>query len=701
MFGNIGGTAALQCNRCHRRGFRSTRDLRRHRPGCARRRPNRDNDRQAPDRSRSRSRSPCRERLRSRSCSCDDMDSADDTGGAGGAEDEVPDGSGNGAGPEGESDRGMSDEAKDILTCDDSVSGLSAAAGEGGGAAPGEVEGAASGLGRVLDAELEKLGRVGDDTEPYWSDDDSSDGEGWTGGPPRSDAGEDEWFDDQGGAAGDHPAPGSTAPLLGNVHKSIFKKAGARPIDGGDPRITDAQLNSRFTPFPNFTMATLGVWACMFNVSRKILSSLFDVLNYTYSFADGDLHAFNPQDLPQSADHFVADLRKAWPLLTAYEYKVDGHKANGTATQVDVVSFAMNEILQRLFLKNGAALEAVHNQGGKRMSQTEAEANNVVGKHVFAVPTQTEGEETFSENMNGHRVRRSPAAGIETVRLHSGQHAHIGDTVIVGGEGPFRLASLYWQMGAPPPLLAGKEPPADNSTSNGALRVGVRRFRFSPNVKGRHAAFSPQGWRRVWEEVGDEVITPVDIASVEELCIVEQEGSEGAGGARPGPHAARFSGAGFVRPAPGSGPARCSKLDVVKTPWNRRGPEGLDVDMRAPGVHHNKSGLGIVKLPMWYFTDAANAFKTAEYSASASYMGIGNLSQACQRRLKWSFLTSIAGPGAVWQQEHLPVAQLFGALQKGCMAYTPDGEKVSGRLVEGGPGRCRMCPRSTCSGLSR
>lgn len=96
---------------------------------------------------------------------------------------------------------------------------------------------------------------------------------------------------------------------------------------------------------------------------------LFDLLRFVDSTGSG----FNPIHVPESADHFIAKMRKRLPLLPVYGRDVDGK--NGSTAEAMETPF--NLILLRLFSCPKVMEEYRKNVGGHVMSEDELQRDGV------------------------------------------------------------------------------------------------------------------------------------------------------------------------------------------------------------------------------------------------------------------------------------------------------------------------------------
>ena len=100
----------------------------------------------------------------------------------------------------------------------------------------------------------------------------------------------------------------------------------------------DEIAKGQWAPFKNYTTLCLGVWSIMYKsyCPRTPLKALFHVLKMTHKDSDGKEHAFDPRHLPETADHFVRNVRRALPLLSVYEFAVPQKKKRYGAGEQNV-----------------------------------------------------------------------------------------------------------------------------------------------------------------------------------------------------------------------------------------------------------------------------------------------------------------------------------------------------------------------------
>lgn len=444
--------------------------------------------------------------------------------------------------------------------------------------------------------------------------------------------------------------------------------------------LKDEELTSPWRPFQNYTTLCLGVWASAHNISRAVLQDLFDIQRRIHVSQDGSQHAYNPHDLPMSAEHFVANFRRVLPRLKVYEYDVPGKidAETGRPSLVPVVSFAANEVLARNLRSPRAVASMLANPGGQIMSGSSCEANRIVDPHVLPVPTRR-ADGTMSENLHGLHCRRAADVGIESIRLSNGEEVFVGDTVMADtgsgpGEGaPHRLAGLYFQQTKPGGQDAAHSPDSPSEDNPGHIRVELRPFRTADAVV-RGGNIRRGAITRVWEDVTEAAIQTVGVLAIKRLCTVIPDTAAPPQSGLTLTGNPTFMGAGFAEASriPPTAPAR---LRAVRVPWTPAGVNGKSLVMRSPSVHRNEKRRDVVKVPLWLYSDAFNVFSEGGtlFPVNGTYWGLTCLSQSQQRRLDQAFVACLAHTGAQWQHEHGATAKIIGRIRRGCSALLAEG----------------------------
>ena len=106
----------------------------------------------------------------------------------------------------------------------------------------------------------------------------------------------------------------------------------AKVIDGGDIKLTRERFESPWRPFKSLTETAMMALCRAHMPSHRFLWSLWKVLKLKHKRQDGTFERFNPDDLPESPDHYVTDAWRGLPLIKAYEYPVAAKAKNGSTT---------------------------------------------------------------------------------------------------------------------------------------------------------------------------------------------------------------------------------------------------------------------------------------------------------------------------------------------------------------------------------
>ena len=467
----------------------------------------------------------------------------------------------------------------------------------------------------------------------------------------------------------------SEIPFLHMLHHPIVRELHAQIIDGKAPRLTREQLKSQWCPFKNYSTMLLAMWAISFPsyVSRRLLKGLVAVLKTVVVDGDGNEHHFDPTELPESIDHFADDARRALPLLPVYEYPVPRKGGDDSERTVQAVMIPLNAILARELLNPHVMTKMKASQGGRTIPFGDHEDNGMVDYHLLPVPTKR-ADGASRSYLEGRYTRRSSVMGIERIRGGDRELLYIGDTVLA------RILDDINEGEPFPATLVGLFLDESRSTQDspaGRVVAEVRPFCFPQEVVDGGERAAASGIPRLWECTDEEDIKVVDIDALECRCFVSPIDVEGVAPDREGDSNKSFVGAGFVRRRKKHSKMKHPRkpFEIVSRPWDRRGDQGKTYDMRGSDVHRNAPGRAIVKTPLWVYSDAFNAFTQGgtQCSVNATYAGFGCCGQQYERRLNGSYLCSLAGPGGEWQQEHLPLAKIIGALQRGCRAFVVGG----------------------------
>jgi len=341
--------------------------------------------------------------------------------------------------------------------------------------------------------------------------------------------------------------------------------------------------------------------------------------------------------------------------------------------------FALNEIIARNLQLRRVVGDMRSKAGGRVLSAEEASDCGIPNEHVLAIPTLP-GDKMTTGYLTGRYARRNPDVGVESVKLRSGAIAHVRDTVMTHNswengnaeeEVPGRIVGIFLDAHKQPQASTGTGIQSHSSPSPLSLFAEIRPFVHPSRVQ-RGGATRVGNAPRMWEPVGEEDVRIVRVGALQSLCtVIPDEILRTSGSSLGHTQSPTIAGAGFVRRAQRmSGRSNQKAYSVTTTPWRREGDEGLQFDLRDTDVQHPLEGQAVAKCPLWAFSDAFNAYNHngTQCSVNATYAGFGCVSRELERRLGWSHLCSIAGPGVQWQPEHTPLAKILQGLQRGCRA---------------------------------
>lgn len=164
---------------------------------------------------------------------------------------------------------------------------------------------------------------------------------------------------------------------------------------------------------------------------------------------------------------------------------------------------------------------------------------------------------------------------------------------------------------------------AEASTAgvNGAILAGVLRFTCSLEVRRNPIAETGIG-RVMWEGIGEFVFETVVLTALQRLARVGMAGTANAVS-----EGVDFHTTGFVKRSARRG--RVS-YDIVGQKWGRKRFGDARFDMRGDGVHHEAHGENVIKVPLWVYSNAADAFQhiDTQHSINSSHWVLANVTQA-------------------------------------------------------------------------
>ena len=473
-------------------------------------------------------------------------------------------------------------------------------------------------------------------------------------------------FDPSGQPNGDP----SELPELAGLHHQFCQDA--EHIEGGPGSLcyNKKAAGSDYYPYPNRSVLLLANFVEKYKLSRVVLEGLLAMLR----FRDVGGEKFEISELDSvHHEHFRARMRKYTPLFSLFKRTV---KASATAqaagqTTADVYDIPINEIIARKLQSETAMVEMLANQGGKVLSDTEAENSRLGSPHILSVPVVKEGGKMHN-NMHGKCARRSPFFGVDGVigelspSGNTQRKIYTNDVAMVTVPGhdntmPCRILGLRWDEG------------------RGGMTASLRRFRFVEEVT-RTYSERYQGLLRVWEELGgEELLLPT--SSIRDLCCIYSRADVNAGG-HIGPWAEgelpsggqRFVGEGFVKERKFlRDPKRIrsgGNYALSHVPWEREfTPDGPLFSIRKAGYFHNRDSLPAVMWGLVEYIDKFNCVSlNTKNSVGGTYMGLASNSLALQRKRGQVDAVTVASKGASCEGEMEFQCRITGALQKGCIA---------------------------------
>ena len=257
--------------------------------------------------------------------------------------------------------------------------------------------------------------------------------------------------------------------------------------------------------------------------------------------------------------------------MKAYEYPVAAKTKDGSITTVPVVALGVSDILQRQLLDNKVMEYWQYNPGGRLLREEDRKNNYVVDRHLFAVPTER-AYLALTGPLNGRYSRSNPEVGIESIYLRSGGIAFLGDTVLVAGDHPARLVSLFFKE--IPAVGVNDEAQVSDA---GCILAEVRWFRASEQVRGAERISLSEkavseGAEAFWEEIGIEARERVTLDRIHTRWLALDATGDvyDYDGANP-PSLTRLRAMGLVERVDHAAKRRSSHIKpfrIVKQPWS-------------------------------------------------------------------------------------------------------------------------------------
>lgn len=146
-------------------------------------------------------------------------------------------------------------------------------------------------------------------------------------------------------AAGKDLPANRRVPWLEDLNNNICWKAVATLIDR---ETYPLQIKSRVSsvPFRELHVANNGYLGNHSQPIEELLCDMFTISNGIHFAADRSEHRFWPDDLPESSEHFIANMRKGLPLLHAYKINIKGEERSGRRPSVPFACFASNDVME-------------------------------------------------------------------------------------------------------------------------------------------------------------------------------------------------------------------------------------------------------------------------------------------------------------------------------------------------------------------
>lgn len=378
---------------------------------------------------------------------------------------------------------------------------------------------------------------------------------------------------------------------------------GGKTLEGGATycSFNTKAKDSPWYPYENLSVMLLFLFVHKYQVSEAMLHGLLAILRTRHNdegFQIDDLRGV-------TAKHFYSRRRAHHPLLEVVETMVPTKEGGAT---VPSYTIPVNLLLARQMQSPSFIDMCREKPGGKVLSGEEAEQNRLSCHHLFAVPTEPEGN-ALSTNLHGALARSSPYFGFDGVlgRRSGGRKIFVNDVAMftIGDRAlPCRLLQIFWDE------------------VREALLVSVRRFRSMTEVRGVEGPERYDGLARVWEEEGSKSVLVLHISSLEGACEIytrrevsrsEHRKDPWTGGVRWEDWDA-YVGEGFVVKRP----KRMRDEDdgrqpppfvVSKTRWWREGSKDSPLfGIRYDGFRENSRNLVFASLPLIIYNDGFNAF---------------------------------------------------------------------------------------------
>ena len=250
-------------------------------------------------------------------------------------------------------------------------------------------------------------------------------------------------------------------PLLSDLHKHL----GTESVEGGEGQIRyrSAAAGSNSYPFDNITHLMLFAWVHKYNVPQQQLQDLLDLLKYCMTTEPEGTAQHNRPDqhirVPTNAQTFMRTYRDKLPLLELVKQRVTDKDGLG----VDLLSFPINLVIQRLFLLPSRMHDLTRVSQSAVLTAAECNENSIVGHHISPLGTRPIGNK-LKVHTHGQIFQRSPHWNVEAVRCgeltvsaetrysrRDLQNCSIGDVCALQQQGPappvvVRIRAFYVDM---------------------------------------------------------------------------------------------------------------------------------------------------------------------------------------------------------------------------------------------------------------
>lgn len=209
----------------------------------------------------------------------------------------------------------------------------------------------------------------------------------------------------------------------------------------GDPKSLQflfSALKSSYRPYDNRTETFLATFTRKASPSRFLLGLLFQCLWYV----DDEGQGINPAHVPLRADHFISKMRRRTPLLRVTDHDVEEKDGSCKTT---CLSFALNDVLQRVQESPSVVKEMLSNPGGHVLSPEDRLRNRVPANHFTPIATERPGNQRRGF-LHGEIAACSSLVGLDCIVVGPVDRLTTGETVMArftegdAVEQPCRLA---------------------------------------------------------------------------------------------------------------------------------------------------------------------------------------------------------------------------------------------------------------------